>query len=317
MSMTRDRSSTLKRRRGRWLAASVPSLAAAATLFAFAAGPVAADVPASSGNGWGRLKAAIDQEVARVMEKEKIVGMTVAATRKGRLVFSYGYGNAMKAGIKVTRMKRFSRSPIGSTSKAAVSGPATWIAARERGLDPTKVRLYGTNGLFDGRFDGSVARANARFEHIAGMAVGNDDTVFTWYSNGRMSRGWSRDLDSKTAPAPFEPAEGKTTRDIAAMAIAGSSGWVYTWYRDGTRSAGTASDLDRHVRIRYNDDGEPTQKVKFPRGLGMHNVVGVAIRKSDDLVYVWYDDGTVSAGTSLDFTAHFTGRRFAGPSRNA
>jgi CubicO group peptidase (beta-lactamase class C family) len=293
-----------------------PAIYAVAALFYTSAFTVqAGPVPPSSGTGWASLKSRIDPDVADVMADQKIVGMTVAASRNGKLVFSYGYGYAMKSGSKVTRMTQTKRTPIGSSGKALISGPATWRLARQRGLDPNKARLYGQNGILKGVFEADIKQASARFEHIAGMAIGRDDTVFTWYADGKVSRGWSRDLDSKTAREPFRPADGKTVRDIVGMAIAGSSGKVYTWYRDGSRSVGTTTDLDRYQPIKLDADGKPAQKVKLPKNLGMANIVGIAIRKSDDRVYVWYDNGTVSAGTSLDFARHFSNRSYSPPTR--
>ena len=38
----------------------------------------------------------------------------------------------------------------------------------------------------------------------------------------------------------------------------------------------------------------------------IHRIMGIAIAGSNDRVYVWYENGTVSSGTSRDFTAHFS-----------
>jgi hypothetical protein len=44
---------------------------------------------------------------------------------------------------------------------------------------------------------------------------------------------------------------------------------------------------------------------KLPSGKSMAHVVGIDIAKSDDHVYVWYEDSTVSSGTSTDFDFYF------------
>ena len=270
------------------------------------AAPAAAQPP-SYGNGWPELRDQVAGFVAEAMAENKIVGMTVAVSVEGRVVLAYGYGHSFKNGDKVAPMRWNHRTPIGSVSKALISGPATWLLARKQGLDPSKARLYGSDGIFKGDFDPDVSRATSRFERIVGLAIENDDTVRAWYFDGKVSSGWSRKLDSKSSLEPFVSARGKTPRDIVGMDFAGSTNKLYTWYLDGTRSVGIPADLGRY------EQPDTKLKVKLPPGLSMVNIVGIAIRKSDDRVLVWYDDGTLSAGTSLDFTKEFAGRIYKPP----
>ncbi len=48
------------------------------------------------------------------------------------------------------------------------------------------------------------------------------------------------------------------------------------------------------------DEDEAPYTTTFPPGKDFYDVVGMAIAKSDDHVYIWYKDGTVSSGTSWD-----------------
>jgi CubicO group peptidase (beta-lactamase class C family) len=270
-------------------------------------------VPPSEGNGWPGLKSQIDQHIAATMSSNKIVGMTVAVTRNGKLVFSRGYGYAMKNGSKVTKMDRFHRTPIGSTGKALVSGPTVWEILDKKGMDPANTKLYGSNSIFGNTYATEQSHALGRFGKIAAVAVAPDDTVYSWARNGKVYKGWSRDLASKGPGKTYKLSGGMKPRDIRAIAIAGSSSKVYTFYNNGGRSVGTSTDLGHYSPLVLDGDGKPETKVKFPSGLNMYNVVGIAIAKSDDHVVVWYDNGTVSSGTSLDFTKYYTGRTYQAP----
>ena len=46
----------------------------------------------------------------------------------------------------------------------------------------------------------------------------------------------------------------------------------------------------------------------MPPGKKPHNIVGIGIAGSNDYVYAWYDDGTVSYGTSSDLDRY--GKRY-------
>lgn len=270
--------------------------------------------PTFSGNGWAGLKNRIDPLVEDVMEKTKILGMTVAVARAGKLAFSGGYGYASRNGSKVTRMTRFKRTRIGSTGKALITGPVSWKLLRQKGKAAATTRLYGPGGIFGSDFNRDYRIALARFGNISAIAISPSDKVYAWYPNKTVSIGTSKHLDKRNAPVPFKPAENGKVSDIRAIAISGSNSRVHTWYNTGALSIGTSKHLDRYRKITLNEKGKPTVKVKLPAGKSMYDVVGIAMAKSNDHVYAFYDDGTVSSGTPLDFTRFFVDRAYTAPS---
>ncbi|MEJ2044022.1 MAG: serine hydrolase [Reinekea sp.] len=271
--------------------------------------------PLSQGGGHPALKQAIDPYVDQAMSEANIVGLTVAVTRQNKLLLGYGYGAAMNSGTKVTPMNAWKRTPIGSTGKALISGPMTWELLVGHGYNPDNTKLYGNNGLFSGKYDLDWQWGHARFDRIAAVAISKKGKVYTWMRDGKVHKGWSRDLaaddDAKTYTVPA----GMTPRDIRAMAIAGNSGKVYTWWNNGGVTIGSSRNLDNDSSFDLDDQGN-VEKVKMPSGLSMANVVGIGIAKSNDHVYIWYDNGTVSSGTSRDFTYYFVDRSYQGPYGN-
>lgn len=269
-------------------------------------------IPTSQGGGHPTLKQLIDPHVDQAMDDANIVGLTVAVTRKNKLLLGYGYGAAMKSGTKVTPMTAWKRTPIGSTGKALISGPMVWELLVGKGLDPENTKLYGDNGLFKGKYDLDWKWGRARFDRIAAVAISRNDKVYTWMRDGKVHKGWSRKLAAENDAKTYSVPSGMTPRDIRAIAIAGSTGKVYTWWNNGGVTVGSSRDLDEHSGFAIDSEGK-IKKVKMPSGLSMANVVGIGISKSDDHVYVWYDNGTVSSGTSRDFTRYFVGKSYKGP----
>jgi CubicO group peptidase (beta-lactamase class C family) len=273
---------------------------------------VAHAIPASQGGGHPTLKQRIDPHVDQAMDDANIVGLTVAVTRKNKLLLGYGYGAAMKSGTKVTPMDAWKRTPIGSSGKALISGSMVWELLVGKGLDPETTKLYGDNGLFRGKYDRDWQWGSARFDHIAAVAISPDDIVYTWMRDGKVHKGWSRKLASESDAKSYSVPSGMTPRDIRAIAIAGSTSKVYTWWNNGGVTVGSSRNLDKHSSFALDSEGK-VKRVKMPSGLSMANVVGIGISKSDDHVYVWYDNGTVSSGTSRDFTRYFVGKSYKGP----
>ena len=124
---------------------------------------------------------------------------------------------------------------------------------------------------------------------IVGMSIAcSNDRVYTWYSNGTVSVGNSRDLAAYQSPHPYSLPYGRTPDDIIEIGIA-SNDHVYAWYRDGTVSSGTSTDLD-HYREPYR---YTLRRITTPI-----DIVGIDIACSNDRVYAWYFDGDMSTGTS-------------------
>lgn len=280
-------------------------LAGTSLFFAGATDPALA---ISEGPGWHALETRIDDQIEAAMQANRIPGMTVAVTKNGRLVLSKGYGYAM-AEFKMVNMKHDMRTRTGSVSKVVVTGPAAFQLMHAKNIDRKTKLLYGPGSVFGNRYATDIDEGVDRYYPIIAMAISPKDRIYTWYANGKVSVGSSNDLDRHQEPRPFSLPQGKRVTDIRDIGITRDSK-VYVWYNDGSRSIGASRDLDMHDGIAVDKDGK-VRKVKFPSGKSMLNVIGIAIAKSNDHVYVWYDDGTVSSGTSLDFTRYFTGRSYS------
>jgi CubicO group peptidase (beta-lactamase class C family) len=247
------------------------------------------------------LEMKIDPLVWAQMLEDKLPGVTVAATRNGKLLFNKGYGYANTQTKQL--MTASTRARIGSVTKAAITGPAGYQLMAAEGINPQTQTLYGSGGLFGSEFANDIARGVARHTPIVEMDIGQNDHTFTWYNDGTFSEGATNDLDKYNAPQPYTLPPSRQIVDITGIAIAGN-GMVYTWYNDArtvstdsprlTRSIGTASDLDQY-------SAQTSEAVDLPAGKTAHDIVGIAIAKSNDHVYVWYQDGTYSQGTSMDF----------------
>jgi hypothetical protein len=174
---------------------------------------------------------------------------------------------------------------------------------------------------------------------IVGMAIdGTNNLVFTWYDDGTVSAGSSTDLSSKRSPEEYLLPPGKTPRDIVGTGIDGKNNLCFAWYRDGTVSAGSSRNLGSKRSpapfvlasgktpadvVDVGIDGLAHEKAMS----GVIELVGEALvsEKKDDvltklksifddvtksLVFVWYQDGTVSAGSSKELAKLRPGSRF-------
>lgn len=278
------------------------------------------------GLGGGELASSIDAKIEAAMAEKRIPGMTVAVTFDGRLVYSKGFGYSKfeykfpvpGAAPTITRvpMKPNMRTRIGSVSKVIVTSPAAHKLFEQKNINPKTKKLYGPGGIFGNKFKGDINFGVRTHSPIVGMAINNANKTYTWYTNGKVSIGKTFDLDRHRAPQSFVLPEGKRVSDIRDIAISNGHK-VYTWYNDGTLSIGSSRNLGSHtpaVLIEEGEDEGKPLKVKFPRGKNMFHVVGIAIAKTGadaDHVYVWYEDGTLSSGTTRDFTAYFTGKPYS------
>ncbi len=106
-------------------------------------------------------------------------------------------------------------------------------------------------------------------------------------------------------PTPGVPSDAVT---IVSTAIAGNDK-VYVWWSDGTVTSGTSTYLEQH-RARYT--------FSLPEQLGEYeytvdSIVGMAIAKSNDKVYTWYENNTVSVGTTDDLDKFVAPYPFVSP----
>ncbi len=157
-----------------------------------------------------------------------------------------------------------------------------------------------------------------------------------------------KDFSGKT----FDPPEGKSAKDIVALASAGDDK-VIVWYQDSTFSRGSHEDLDGEqspasyslaegktpgdivgmaigtdskIYTWYNDNTfsvgtqsdldayDPPEKFTLPKGMTPAAVVEMAIA-SNGHVYAWYSDGRVSSGTVSDLEVHSAPDRYDLPSK--
>ncbi len=257
----------------------------------------------SHGMAHDGFEAKADAAVESAFPGLKTPGLSVAVTQEGRLILTKGYGRADT--YKVRNMDYMTRARIGSVSKAAFTGPSTVQLLRSKGIDPKTKTLYGPTGIFGTTFDTDILIGVKRFTPIVGIAIGQEDRVFAWYDNGMVSAGWSRDLDSHLKATACTYPEGKSPVDVRDMSIA-KDGRVFVWYDDRTYSIGTPTDLGKFAKPNKDD------LVKLPSGKSMGNILGIGIAKSNDHVYAWYDDGTVSSGYSRDFGFYFGSKNFSG-----
>lgn len=172
---------------------------------------------------------------------------------------------------------------------------------------------------------------------IVEMAIdGTNNFVFAWYRDGTVSAGSSRDLGAKRPPQPYKLPDNKKPGDIVGMGIDGVNNLVFAWYADGTVSAGSSRDLGAKRKpqayqlpagktpadiVGMDIDGlvfdKPAERLFTLVGETFKLVTGddqnapttaesgVNIGKAlsgviTELVFAWYRDGTVSAGSSRE-----------------
>lgn len=277
-------------------------------------------VSANTGFGPAGLANQIDADISNFLVEEDIVGMTVAVTQNGRLVYSKGFGRSRRSqdsGGGIYAMQPDMRTRNGSVHKATISGPATYQAMLAAGYDPQTKKVYGSNGILGNKYSTYQRVSTDRFKPIVTMAIAPDDRIYTWHYNGTVSIGHSENLTAYQNPRSFTVADGKEIADLHAIAIAPNN-HVYAYYKDGTMSIGTTRDLDARRAIPVNENGDPTEFVDMPIGSdgdrkSMLDVIGIGITKSDSHVVIWYDDLTLSSGTSLDFDYYYKNRTYTSP----
>jgi CubicO group peptidase (beta-lactamase class C family) len=267
----------------------------------------------ASGEGWHSIEAEVDKIARDAVEQHYLPGLSIAVSKHGRLVYrkSYGFANLEMN----TLLRPHHRMRLGSVSKILTTLGIMKLIEDEDEID-LDTPVYGKDGILNARrYRDAIAEAACNDTIALGIA-GSDDDVYAWRFDGTVSRGRTWDTDQLGAPRPFALPPDQEIGDIVDIAIAGSDDRVYTWYRDGSLSIGMSQQLDHHeyVRNAYRlPDG-----YRFDNGDDEHepeevNIVGIAIAKSDDHVYVWYDNGMVSSGTSRDFDRYRSPRPYKLP----
>lgn len=293
------------------------ALAAACSSFAVHAATDYSTVPVSVSN---QIQILLNQAAAA----NNVPGLSIAVSRHGQSIYAGAAGWAdIAAGVP---MRSDLRSRIGSVSKAIVSGPGSYRMLEQAGREPKQALVYGPTGLLGTAYDADIAEAASTQSPIVEVDISSADKTYTWYQNGTVSVGASNNLGQYEPPMPFKSPATWQPIDIAGIAIA-KDDTVYTWVQDARKVSsgsptlrvykGTATDLDA-VTNPLNLSTANGSKVSLPAGYSALNIVGMAIAKSNDHVYTWFNDGSVAEGTStdLDFysngTAMFTTANQAG-----
>lgn len=259
----------------------------------------AAPIP-SHGHGAPNLEGKVDALVKSLIAERNLPGVSVAVSVKGKMVLAKGYGWRNFE----TKLKMFDDTNIriGSVTKATITGPAAFGLMKKKNIDPKTKKLYGASGVLGNAFDAAINTGVSRHTPILEIGISPDDKVWTWYRNGKVSKGSSPDLDQYSTPQTFKPPAGRSPNDMWGASFA-KNGKVYSWWivceapgkKCGLHTAvGTPTDLEAHKKL-------SEAAVAFPKGVGITNLVGIGIAKSNDHVYAWYDNGKFSQGSSMDF----------------
>ncbi|XXY53236.1 serine hydrolase [Sorangium sp. So ce269] len=246
------------------------------------------------GNAWPAVANAVDGIIVDRLRALGAAGVTVAISKDARIVLDRAYGYR-DVDTQEARMP-WHRSKLGSVSKVITALGVTKHAEQSSSF-ALNTPVYGSSGvLSDASYVQAMVAGINRHKPLVGFAIAPTNRVYGWYENQTVSWGSSSDLDATSGPAQaFSMPAGKTTNDILGMAMS-STGDVYTWYIDGTYSIGTPTDLDS-----VSGSGGAALEWAPASGISVTEVLGIAIRKSDDRVFAWYADGTYSSGTATDF----------------
>ncbi len=229
------------------------------------------------------VDAAVDAFMAT--QNDKVPGMTIAITRDGELLCTKAYG--FRDFENETPMRIDSRSHLGSVTKVLVA--TTMLHVLENDPAGINTTVYGNGGILDSPdYDDAILQGTRRHFPVLDMAIGANNRVITWYSDGKYTVGNSLDLDFHQSAQDFDFPFGQGPEDLIGIGRGGADNFVYSWYRDGTYSVGTPSDLSSVVsNRRENGDNFKSN--------GIHNIVGISIRP-DGVIYAHYHDGTVTSG---------------------
>ena len=239
------------------------------------------------------------------------------------MVLSKGYGYAdYKEKIL---MKNFNRSRIGSVSKM-ITAFGVMKSVEEKKLNKRLTdRIYFARGILkDQDYKDAIKKGIAHFKKINYPLIGlsinkSNKRVYAWYENGTMSIGNSKNLDSHSEAKKFSFEKYGTDdednkylefNNIVSADFAGSSNELYVWFKSGKGVSGKLS-IDGN-KIKLTDISRP-KDYKIPNNKGVNDIVGIAIANSNDHVYAWYKDGTVSEGFSKNLGFHASAQNFAVP----
>ena len=256
--------------------------------------------PASAQVGWAdpALDAALGTTVETFLAANSIPGVTIAASRDGKIVMNKAYGVSDLAGGDT--MLTLHRTRMGSLSKMLTAMTFMKYMEDTRNAALMDQNVYGSNGILRIQdypsFYSLMSEGWKRQTPVVATVISKvDDKVYTYYDDQTYSIGTTSDLDAYSGGTlPYSLPAGTTLQanDIAGMANV--SGNVLTWYRDRTVSYGTYGDLDAGF---YS-----TTQVIRPAGQSMDALVGIGASASGK-IYSWWDDGTRAVGNYTNLAA--------------
>ncbi len=242
----------------------------------------------------------VDAQAMDVVRRYRLPSLSVAIGLGDRLVVdkAYGYANiATHDPLQTT-----TRCRLGSVSKVITALGAMKLHETQSGFDVDSY-VYGPLGVFGGAYAGAQDVGTLRQTSVVGKAIAPDDHVFTWYHDWTYVEGTTTDPTAHGGSGAFSLAPGKAVEDVIDMFMS-STGDVWVLYADRTLSFGTPDDPGANY--------DPTFKASLPAGYGARHIVGLGMSPSD-VLYVWYDDGTQSAGDVADFESAIPLRSYAPP----
>lgn len=120
---------------------------------------------------------------------------------------------------------------------------------------------------------------------IVGVAIANStDKAYAWTRANTVSAGIPEQLTSYRSPYRWTGASGSSVVDTAIS----SNDRSYVWLANGTAGRGSTG----------NPTSLATWTYHLPGGRQPSDLVGIAIRKSNDQTHAYYDDGTYSRGNT-------------------
>lgn len=251
------------------------------------------------GSGHSNVVDQVDAAVMDVLRRYRLPGLGISASKDGRVILEKGYGFANFDTQK--RMNTNSRCRIGSVSKVITALSAMHLHEHDPGFSVSQP-VYSPWTLSSGSYSYFQDIGVSRHQPVVAKAISLSDHVYTWNHDGTATEGTSVDPDYYGSPYAYDLAPTMNPEDVRAIAIA-PNGWTWVWYDDGTYGAGQTWDLDKHVQR----DTDVT--VSLPQGYSMAHIVGVDFAPNGT-VYVWYDNGMQSAGTTSNFAANIQPRSY-------
>ncbi len=128
--------------------------------------------------------------------------------------------------------------------------------------------------------------------------------MYFWFKDSTLAI-INYDFDSLTVKySHFLPAKYHSTDDIVNVALEINSNTVYVFYKNDSVSSGTVELFDAKRK---------TYSMTNLGGYSSAEIVGCAIRPINNYTFYWFNDGTVSVGSTKDVTHFKSNKKFSYP----